>query len=252
MIRSIIIDDEPKNLKILASMLEEFCPDVEIVGKVEKHEQAINMINQQKPELVFLDIAMPGGTAFDLLDKLQSVEFEIIFVTAFDNYTLTAFKYSAVDYLLKPVKIEELQSAVARAIERKQLKQNNLHRLGILLNNLNKQQGAPVHKIAFPSPQGLVFLPITEIIRCEASGPYTHIFTMENKKLVVSRRLNEYEELLPSSNFFRIHHSHIVNLQHVTKYHRGRGGFVEMVDGATLELASRRKEEFLALFGWKG
>lgn len=251
MIRSVIVDDEPKNLKILSKLLGEFCPDVEVVGKADKRAQAIELIKNEKPDLVFLDIAMPGGDAFDLLDKLQPVEFEIIFVTAYDQYTLTAFKYSAVDYLMKPVNIEELQSAVARAISRKQLKQNNLQQLGELLNNLNKQQASAFNKIALPSQDGLVFIDISEIVRCEASGTYTHIYKSDKKKLVVSRRLSEYEDLLPSAKFFRIHHSHIINLDHVVKYHRGRGGFVEMTDGAMLELATRRKEEFLALFGLK-
>jgi two-component system, LytTR family, response regulator len=252
MIRSVIVDDEPKNLRILASMLQEFCPEVQVVGKAEKHTQAIELIHAEKPDLVFLDIAMPGGDAFDLLDKLQPVEFEIIFVTAHDNYTLTAFKYSAVDYLLKPVEIEVLQAAIARAIERKNLKQNNLHQLGLLLNSLNKQQSQSVSKIALPSQEGLIFLPVSEIVRCEASGSYTHIFKTDKKKLLVSRRMSEYEELLPASLFFRIHQSHIINLDHVVKYHRGRGGFVEMSDGAMLELATRRKDEFLARFGLKG
>lgn len=252
MIKSVIIDDEPKNLKILTRMLEEFCPEVEITGTASKFAEAIEIIRMEKPDLVFLDIALPGGDAFDLLGKLQPVEFEIIFVTAYDNYTLTAFKYSAVDYLLKPVKIEELQSAVARAIKRKQLRLNNLDQLGSLLNGLFKQQAASVRKIAVPTVNGLFFLPLDEIIRCEASGGYTHIHKLDKKKLIVSRRMSEYEELLPPSQFFRIHNSHIINLDQVVRYHRGRGGVIEMSDGAMLELATRRKEEFLARFGLKG
>lgn len=249
MISSVIIDDEPKNLKTLSHLLQEFCPDVKVAGMVQNHEEAVALIEKEKPDLVFLDIAMPGGNAFDLLDKLQPVEFEVIFVTAYDNFMLTAFKYSAVDYLLKPVKIEELQAAVVRANERKSRKQNNLQQLGNLLNNLHKQQGASVNKIALPSQDGLIFLPVNEIIRLEASGSYAHIFTTDKKKLIATRRISEYEELLPDSHFFRIHYSHLINLDHVIKYHRGRGGTVEMSDGAMLELATRRKEEFLALFG---
>jgi two-component system, LytTR family, response regulator len=252
MISSVIIDDEPKNLKILVRLLEEFCPRVSIAGTAERIDQAIELIREKKPGLVFLDIAMPGGTAFDLLDQLQPVDFEVIFVTAHDSYTLTAFKYSAVDYLMKPVTIEELQAAVARAIERKKLKQNNLQQLGSLLNDLNKQQASSVRKIAVPTTDGLIFLQVNEIIRCEASGAYTHIYKSDKKKLVVSRRMSEYEELLPSSIFLRIHHSHIINLDQVIRYHRGRGGIVEMSDGAMLELATRRKDEFLARFGLKG
>jgi two-component system LytT family response regulator len=252
MIRSVIVDDEPKNLKILAKMLEEFCEGVEVVGKADKHALAIEIINREKPDLVFLDIAMPDGNAFDLLDKLQPIDFEIIFVTAFDTYSLTAFKYSAVDYLLKPVNIEELESAVARAIERKKVKQNSVMQLETLLNTLQKQQPNAINKVALPSKNGLIFLPVNEIVRCEASGAYTNFYLANKTKLVSSRRISDYEELLPASLFFRIHHSHIINLNFVIQYHRGRGGSVEMSDGTMLELASRRKEEFLSRFGIKG
>ena len=251
MIRAVIVDDEPKNVRILSKMVGKFCPDITIAGTAENSLQGIQIIKNEKPDLVFLDIEMPYGNAFDLLDQLQPVGFEVIFVTAFDNYMLKAFKYSALDYLLKPVNIEELQAAVKKAVGRIKSKESNLQHLDYLLNLLNKQQKATISKLALPSSDGLIFIPVDTITRCEAKAGYTHFFLFNDEKLITSRNMKEYEEILPSSIFFRIHNSHIINLNFVKKYHRGRGGFIEMMDGAMLELAIRRKEEFLALFGIK-
>ena len=247
MIRAIIVDDEPKNRRILRQLLEKFCPQVAVEHEAGSAKEALEVIALSKPELLFLDIEMPYGNAFDLLDQLVPVDFEIIFITAFDEYTLKAFKYSALDYLLKPVNIEELQAAVERASKKIHLKSIN-QQLTNLLENLNSTK-QPISKIAVPTNDSYVFVALREILRLEARGNYTCIYTADGSKHISSRNIKQYDEMLPEKQFFRIHNSHIVNLEHVKKYRRGRGGEVEMADGAVLEVATRRKDAFLGLLG---
>ena len=247
MIEAIIVDDEPKNVKILKALLNEYCPEVKVIGEAASADEAELAINERKPDVVFLDVEMPYGNAFDLLDKLKPVDFEIIFVTAFDDYTLKAFRYSAIDYLLKPVNIDELKAAVEKAASQKNLKNMNAQ-LNNLLFNLHKNSDSPA-RIAITSQDGFSFVSINDIIRCEAKGNYTYIFTTDHQRHISSRNIKAYEDMLPSSVFFRIHHSHIINVAFVKKYHKGRGGAVEMEDGTMIEVATRRKNEFLALFG---
>ncbi len=247
MVNCVIVDDEPRNIKVLKAMLEEFCPDLSIVGEAPDAEQAEKIIDMVRPDLVFLDIEMPYGNAFDLLDRLMPIAFEVIFITAFNEYSLKAFKYSALDYLLKPVNIEELRLAVQKASERMRLKQSN-QRLNNLLANL-KQQDPSTYKLALPNMEGLVFVPIDTIIRCEASKGYTFLYLKDGTRHLSTRTIKEYEDLLPPSAFLRIHNSHIINLMSVKKYQKGRGGYVEMEDDTLIEVASRRKTEFLKRFG---
>jgi two-component system LytT family response regulator len=249
MINALIVDDEPKNIRILHGLLNESCPDVRITGEAVSAETAIPLIAANQPDLVFLDIEMPHGNAFDLLDKIMPINFEIIFITAFDAYTLKAFKYSALDYLLKPVSIDELKTAVLKAKERIKAKNINVQ-LQNLLFNINKPNSS-LQKIALPNNDGLVFIQLSEIIRFEAKGGYTYVHGTDNQKYVSSRIIKEYEEILPADIFFRIHNSHIINLNFVKKYHKGRGGLIEMSDSALIEVATRRKEEFLGKFGYK-
>ena len=247
MVNCIIVDDEPKNTKVLKAMLEEFCPEVSVIGEAADAEQAEKVIAMLSPDLVFLDIEMPYGNAFDLLDRLMPIEFEVIFITAFNDYSLKAFKYSALDYILKPVSIEELRAALQKAQERMRLKQSN-QRLNNLMANL-KQQDPSTYKLALPNMEGLMFVPIDTIIRCEASKGYTFLYLKDGTRHLSTRTIKEYEDLLPVSAFLRIHNSHIINLMCVKKYQKGRGGYVEMEDNALIEVASRRKGEFLKRFG---
>ena len=244
MLRAIIIDDEPKNVRILHKLVEDYCPGVEVIAEASDVENGYTAIIQNSPDLLFLDIEMPFGNAFDLLDKLKPVSFDVIFVTAFNNYALRALKYSALDYLLKPVDIEELMAAVKKASDKRRTRETN-EKLNNLLHNLQKPA---VLKMALPTKEGLVFIHTDRIARCQASGAYTQIFTTDNEKIVTSRNIKEYEELLPEDMFFRIHNSHIINLKCVKRYYKGRGGYIEMDNGVTLEVASRRKDDFLKYF----
>jgi two-component system, LytTR family, response regulator len=247
MSRALIIDDEPRNIRILRNLLGEFCPAIDIVGEAGDVNEALAAIRHHKPDMVFLDIEMPYGNAFDLLDKLMPVNFEIIFITAFDTYTLKAFRYSALDYLLKPVDIEELKRAVGRAIERVAAKNIN-QQLANLLGNLKVSQPG-LEKIALPTADGIIFINVADIVRFEANGSYTEVHCKGYEKITVSKNIKEYEEVLPVSIFCRIHNSHIINLNRIKKYHKGRGGYVTMDDGTSIEVASRRRDEFLAKFG---
>jgi two-component system LytT family response regulator len=247
MIRTVLIDDEPKNNRVLKMMLEEFCPEVTIIGQADNAPDGITLIRELRPDLVFLDIEMPHGNGFDLLDQLKPIRFEVVFITAFNEYSLKAIKYSALDYLLKPVNIEELKQAVQKAVDR-MANRNTNERIENLLYNLRKPQ-QDLQKIALPSKEGYIFILLADIIRCESKTGYTTFYVDGIEKIISSRNIKEYEPLLPTDIFFRIHNSHIINLNHVKKYHRGRGGYIEMDDGALIEVATRRKDEFLARFG---
>ena len=248
MIKTVIIEDEPKNLRILKNMIEEFCPEILVIGEAANSKEGVSAINQYNPQLIFLDIEMPYGNGFDMLNELMPINFEVIFVTAFDKYMLQAFKYSALDYLLKPVNIQELKTAVQNAQTRIKRNTANEH-LSILLENIRRPQTS-LQKIAIPTDDGFDFIPVAEIIRCEAKGPYTVIYLDKKNKAVVTKPLKEYEDLLPEDIFFRLHNSHLINLNYVKKYSRGRGGYIELEDGTTIEVAVRRKNDFLKRLGW--
>ena len=246
MITSLIVDDDLKNVRVLKGLLQKFCPQVDILGEANEIQEAIRLVQTCKPELLFLDIEMPYGGGFDMLDQLRPVDFEVIFITAYDHYAIRAFKYSALDYLLKPVRIEELQSAVKKA-EEQRLSINTGLKLQMLFEAL-KPQYASMQKIAIAGIDGLTFVEIKNIIRCESQGNYTHIHLLQKEKITTSKNIREFEELLPSGVFCRVHNSHLINLNYIKKYFKGRGGYVLLEDGSTIEVASRRKEEFLKRF----
>lgn len=250
MIEAILIDDEPSNNLVLASMLKEYFPGISIIGVAENCRDAVKMIKETTPHLVFLDIEMPYGNAFDLLDQCRPWQFEVIFVTAFDEYALKALRYNALDYLLKPVDIEELKNAVSRVFERIRKKKDQTAQIEFLLNSFQQQHTA-LEKIALPVKDSLIFVNIADIIRCEARAGYTIFYIKEKGKLVSTRNIREFEELLPDDIFIRIHNSHLVSLNYIVSYSKGRGGVVEMSDGSRLEVAIRRKDDLLAKFGFK-
>jgi two-component system LytT family response regulator len=246
MLRTIIVDDEVKNIKLLKSMLRDFCPQVEVIGEAGNIEEAHTLIIKSKPDLLLIDIVMPYGTAFDLLNKLMPIEFDVVFVTAHDNFAIKAFKYSALDYLLKPVNIEELQNVVQRAIIKSSNKTVN-DQLTVLFSQYKNNTNISA-SLAVPTIEGLLFYDTDEIIRIEASGAYTIIYSVKREKVVSSKNIKEYELQLPVDTFFRVHNSHIINIKRLLKYDKGRGGFLTMEDGSIVELATRRKAGFLNLF----
>jgi two-component system LytT family response regulator len=249
MIKAVLIDDEANNNMILANMLREFCPDVVVTGVAETVAKGEALIRKFKPDLVFLDIEMPYGNGFDLLDRLRPINFEVVFVTAFNEYAIRAFRYSALDYLLKPVEFEKLQEAVAKAERNLQLK-NFGQRLDLYMHTLEKINPS-LQKIALPAKKGVVLVPLSDIIRCEANRGYTLFIIKNMEKIISSKNIKEYEELLPANLFLRIHHSHLVNYLFIRGYHYGRGGKVEMEDGALVEVSPRQKNKLLERIGLK-
>lgn len=243
MIRTVLVDDEIDSIRVLQKLLESFCPQVAIVGTASGVETALQVIRETGPDLVFLDIEMAQGNAFDLLNQLQPLQFQFIFVTAFDDYAIRAFKYSAVDYLLKPVDIDDLRSAISRVQERP-LEKDLTQKMRTLLEHMGTLQMSQ-QKMAIPTITGLMFVPVQDILRFEAKGNYTTIVMANNDTILATKTIKDYEEALPESIFYRIHNSHIINLSRIKEYQKGRGGAVVMEDGTVIEVASRRREEFL-------
>lgn len=243
MLNAIIVDDELKGRESLRLLIDQYCNDIEILDACSNVADAYNKIIQTNPDLVFLDIQMKNETGFDLLKKFDKVNFEVIITTAYSNYAITAIKYSAIDYLLKPIDIEELKDAINRVKEKKNTP-DILQRLGNLIENV-KVNSVDEYKIAIPSSDGLVFVKATEIIYCEAEGNYTYFYLKNGKKHIVSKTLKEYENILNSHQFCRTHHSYLVNLKEISKYTRGDGGYVTMSNGVNLDVSKRKKEAFL-------
>lgn len=243
LIKTVLIDDELDSNRILQMLLENFCPSVRIVGTADGVEAATSLIREVRPDLVFMDIEMTEGNAFDLLNRLQPIDFHVIFVTAFDNHAVRAFKYNAIDYLLKPVNIRELCAAVEK-ISGKYTGNNVLERVKGLLESLNGTDTGD-RKMAVPTVTGLSFVSLKDVIRLEARGAYTVIHLKDKTTVNAAVPIREYEDMLPEGVFFRIHHSHIINLNRIKSYQKGRGGFVTMEDGSFIEVASRRREGFM-------
>lgn len=243
-INAVIIEDEPKNVALLKKMLEIYCPQVSVYGDANSVESAISLIAKVNPELVFLDIEIGGGNAFQLLDIIKPVMFDVIFVTAYDNYLLQAIKHSALDYLFKPINIPELISAVKKSSERIQA-QKVSKQLNSMLQNLSAPK--PPATITLPTAFGFYLIAVQNIIRCEAKGSYTVFYTNDQKTHTASKTLKEFEDVLPADTFFRAHYSHLINIHFVVKYHKGKGGIIEMKDKSKIPLAARRKNDFLNL-----
>ena len=240
MLRTVIIDDEERSRKNLAALLSQECPNVEIVGYANSATSGIERIKKHNPDVIFLDVEMPNGTGFDLLENIEEIDFQVIFTTAYNHYAVKAIKFSALDYLLKPIDIKELKLAVEKAEKR-----IDTHAKGTnaVLKNFSAFSG--FHKIALPTNKGLVLIQVNEIIRCEASGSYTFFWFIDGKKMLVSKNIKEYEDLLVDHDFFRVHKSHLINISHVKKYLHEDGGYVVMADNSKIEVSRRKKDEFL-------
>jgi two-component system LytT family response regulator len=246
MIKAILIDDEAHCLDSLSILLNEYCPTVQIIEKCSSPEQGFAAIKDLNPDLVILDIDMPGMNGFELLDQFQIITFAVIFVTGHDQYAIRAIHLSALDYLLKPVNPQELIKSVNKVQTRRQLP--TTEQLEMLLKQLIDKDYQPV-KIAVSTLEGFEMIPAEQVIRCEAFNNYTRLYLKENKKITASRTLKEIEHQLHNFPFFfRVHHSYIVNLNEVVRYVRGEGGHLVMSDGSTVNVSRSRKEALLKLF----
>ena len=239
MITATIIDDEPDCCESLVMLLERYCPEVKVLDICYSAETALQSIKEQEPQILFLDIEMPFMNGFELLEKLGNINFELIFTTSYDQYAIKAIRFSALDYLLKPVDREDLQKAVQKAVQR------NHHPLPqqfeMLLQKL-KNPAIPINKIAIPTMEGFQLIRAESIISCESDSNYTHLFLKDKRKIIASRNLKDIEELLEDFPFIRVHNSHIVNINEVDKYIKGEGGYLIMSNGSTINVSRSRKE----------
>lgn len=247
MISSIIIDDELKSRESLAILLNDFCENIEVLALCQNINEALEAIKKYDPEVVFLDIQMQGETGFDLLKKVPEITFDVIFTTAYSEYAIKAFQFSAMDYLLKPIDIEDLRTAIKKVEEKKS--KDIKERIEYLLNNI-KSPETKIKKLALPCNDGLVFIEIENIIYCEASSNYTEVYTSDGNKYLISRTLKEYDDMLTEYNFYRIHHSHLINMNAIKKYVRGDGGYVILSNDKMLNVSKRKKEGFLNILGY--
>ena len=246
MIKAVIIEDEKKSAEALAQLLQKNCPDITILGKAENVMEGIDLVSKLHPELVFLDVMMPDGTGFDVLEKLSDLKFDVIFTTATDKFAVKAIKYSALDYLLKPIDAEELINSVKKISERtsSRIGGTNEENLRSLLENVRQNENQ-FSKITLPTGQAYEIVFIKDIIRCEANDNYTNVYLAGGKKFLVNGTLKHYEDLLPESDFIRVHHSHLINMNHMVRFLKEDGGHAVMSDGSKVEVSRRKREEFL-------
>ncbi len=244
MIKTILVDDEINGINTLRYLLEKNCPEIEIIETCQNPEHARSAIQQQKPDLVFMDIAMPGKSGLEVIRELPSINFEIIFVTAHLEFMVQAFKFSAIDYLLKPVDESMLIDAVVRAESRLRAGQLNKN-LETLIYNIQQQKKMSDMKICISSVKGFQFVKVSDIICCKAEDSYTIFHLVDHQKIVASKTLLEFEIMLEHQQFIRVHNSFLVNLQHVKEYKHGDGGKIILSNGLEIEVSRRKKELFI-------
>jgi len=243
-LRVVVVDDDPLSCEIIEDYLLKHFPEVKVAELCSNARAGIKAISKFKPDIIFLDIEMPGMSGFEMLKQLPVINFEIIFISAHDAYAINAIRFSALDYILKPVKHSMLKEAMDRALHKIQEKKfPSQYRL--LLSSLENPNVNNLHSLAIPTIEGLVFIKLGHVIRCESENKYTKIYLIGKKMIMASKTLGEFEDLLKQSGFIRIHKSHLINTHHLKKYIKGEGGQVIMSDRAILPVARRKKEELL-------
>jgi len=244
MLRTIIIDDEQSVRKTLEKLLGRYCPNVRLVAEADGVDSGVKAIKKHHPDLVLLDIKMSDGTGFDLLKQLEPVDFKVIFITAYDQFAIKAFKFSALDYLLKPVDPEELADAVSKA--EKMVIQELNQQLCTLEDNIQTKEKAR-KKIILKTLENIHLLKVTDIMYCESSDNYTTFYLLNGKKILVSNTLKEYDEMLSEYGFFRAHKSYLINLIYIDRFEKAEGGSIVLVNDVKLPVASRKKELLLEM-----
>ncbi len=242
-LKAIIVEDERASRETLASYLEKYCPDVELCGMAEGVKPGLKLIKSKKPDVVFLDIEMPFGNGFDLLDQVEGADFDVIFITAFSDYALKAIQVSASHYLLKPVSIDELIAAVESVKESREKEQNFIH-TRILVENINLEN-RQLHKMVLPTMEGFEVIAIKDIIYCAAADNFTVFHLVGAEKKMICRSLKHYEDLLTEFDFIRVHKSSLINKHYVQRYRKGKGGTVTMNNGHEISVSATRKKTFL-------
>ncbi|MCC8426453.1 LytTR family DNA-binding domain-containing protein [Mucilaginibacter sp. UR6-11] len=239
-IRTIIIDDEANNLENLQTIIQQYCTDVDVIATARNADDGLLLIEQHKPDLVFLDIQMPGKSGFDLLAALPKINFEVIFITAYDKYGIRAIKFSALDYLLKPVDIDEFKTALVKAREKINAKKQNLN-MENLLQYIKAGSKEPP-KIALPTLKEIMYVKVTDIVRCEAANNYTTFYLQNNEQFLVCKTLKEFADLLKPHNFIRTHQSHLVNIDSVKSYLAEDGGTILLKNLEKVPISRQNRE----------
>jgi two-component system, LytTR family, response regulator len=245
-LKAILVDDELNSLQNLQFKIQEYCPSIKVVAQTQNPEEAIRMIQQYKPDVIFLDIEMPRMSGFKMLEQIPEVDFEVIFITAYNHYAINAIRISAFDYLVKPVAIEDLQQTAERLGTFTARKSRE--RADVLKKNMANPKSQD-DQIAIPTNDGLEFLQIKQIIRIESSSNYSKLYLVSGQHILVTRQLKDFEELLQDYRFYRVHHSHLINLNFITRYIRGDGGQIILRNGDRIDVSRRKKEVFLKLIG---
>ena len=238
-VKSIIVEDELNNRENLQNILKEYCPQVEVVALCSSALEGRQKILEHQPDLVFLDIEMPGGDGFSMLESISELNFDVIFVTAFTNYAVRAIKFSALDYIVKPIDTMELLKAIDKAIRKVKEKKEN-SRMVNLLANQHKEGNKKV--LALPLSDKIEFVEVANIVRCQADGNYTTFHLRNGEKLLISKTLKEYDDLLASFNFLRVHQSHLINMEEVKSFVKTDGGYILMKDGTSITISRQRRE----------
>ena len=245
MLKAIIIDDEPDCVQLLALQLKEHCPGVQVLAQMTAPEEGLQSIRSLSPDVVFLDVEMPRMNGFQLLEQLEEISFSLIFVTAYNEFALKAFRFSALDYLLKPLNASQLREAVRKAEKRQRIDQQQLDLLRYQL-----KEGKYPSKIAVPFQSGVVFVELKELVYCEADSNYTKLIMANGKSYLLSKTLREVQEVLEERNFLRVHRQYLINLDHIKMYRKGDGSYLVMTGDTTIPVAKNQKERLVQKFGW--
>jgi len=247
MIKAVIIDDEKDSIETLKWKLENYCPDVSIVASFEKPAEGVGYLRQNPPDLLFLDIEMPMLTGFDVLEELgRDIPFDIIFITAYDNFGIQAVKFSALDYLLKPVQNKELKEAIDKHLKKAKAKIPT-EQIEVLLNNVQAERKGKKGRVALASKESIEFVDPHDIVVCEANSNYTNVYLSDGRKRVISKTLKEFEDMLAPFDFFRPHNSNLINLARVREFIRGDGGYLVMENKMKIPVSKTKKEELLLM-----
>lgn len=245
MLRAVIVEDELRSRETLSGLLKLYCKNLEVVGEAENVSEGLAVIRQKNPDVVFLDIQMPDGSGFKLLEKIEKIEFDVIFTTAYDQFAIKAIRYSALDYLLKPIFPDDLINAVNKAEKNKQSLKSNSN-IQVLLENISRPPAEPP-KIILSTSEKINVVRVDEIVRCESDNYYTMFYFTDGKRLLISKTLKEQEELLGEHNFIRPHKSHLINVKYIKSYLKTDGGVILMDDGSKVPVSRRKKEHIIEI-----